>query len=117
MKYLVCGDRNWKDSEKIESFLKSIIFINPNSTLSVGGCSGADKIAEQIGKSMGFNIIIFNAKWNLYGKAAGPMRNIEMLNQSPDLVVAFHSNIESSKGTKHTVKVALERNIKVLIIE
>ena len=51
MKYLICGDRNWKDSESIKKFLESI---ERDSILRVGGCSGADKIAEIIGKSMGF---------------------------------------------------------------
>jgi hypothetical protein len=66
MKYLICGDRNWKDSESIKKFLESI---ERDSTLIVGGCSGVDKIAEIIGKSMGFNVVVFNAKWNLYEKA------------------------------------------------
>ncbi len=40
-----------------------------------------------------------------------------MLNTKPDLVIAFHNNLEESKGTKHIVNVARKRGIDVEIID
>lgn len=56
------------------------------------------------------------ADWGQYGKAAGPIRNREMLNCEPDLIVAFHSNIENSKGTKDMVTIGKNAGVPVVII-
>ncbi len=40
-----------------------------------------------------------------------------MIDENPSLVLAFHSNLKSSKGTKNTIKMAKEKGIKVEIIE
>jgi hypothetical protein len=39
-----------------------------------------------------------------------------MLNTKPHLVIAFHDDIDNSKGTKHTVTEARKRGIEVEII-
>jgi len=42
-----------------------------------------------------------------------------MLKDNPDidLVVAFHDDIENSKGTKHMVNIAQKNGIKTLLFE
>ncbi|KKN01348.1 hypothetical protein LCGC14_1128740 [marine sediment metagenome] len=53
----------------------------------------------------------------MYGKAAGPIRNKQMLDEGqPHLVLAFHDNIEESTGTKDMVKQAAKRGIETLVI-
>lgn len=61
-------------------------------------------------------VVVFPAEWEKFGKAAGPIRNIEMLNENPDLVLAFHNDLSKSKGTAHTVKTAQKRGLKVKVI-
>ncbi len=42
----------------------------------------------------------FPAAWDKYGKAAGPIRNQQMIDEGrPDFVIAFHSNVGQSRGT------------------
>jgi len=66
-----------------------------------GEARGADTIAKNIAVFLGIHVLGFPAQWGLYGKAAGPMRNRQMLDQGkPDLVVGFHDQIHHSKGTK-----------------
>ena len=48
----------------------------------------------------------YPADWDRHGKAAGPIRNQRMIDTGVDLVVAFHDDLEHSKGTGHMVKIA-----------
>ena len=52
-----------------------------------------------------------------YGKGAGSIRNCQMLNEgNPDLILAFHPDINSSKGTKNMVSQAIKSQIPVMLI-
>lgn len=113
MKVLVCGARDYKNYKKIETFLKDL----PKDTIIIhGGCEGADNMAGEIAYKLNFKVLVFKAEWNKYGKAAGPIRNQKMIEQKPDLVIAFHDCIEKSKGTKDMISKAEKYNIQFLII-
>lgn len=113
MKVLVCGDRNWHDRNRIARALAKL----PTGTEIIhGACRGADIIAGEEARKLGFIIREFPADWSL-GPAAGPIRNRKMLNECPDLVLAFHPDIKTSKGTADTVREATRRGIRVLIID
>lgn len=47
---------------------------------------------------------------------AGPLRNRQMLDEVPDLVLAFHAEMQSSKGTKDCVLEANRRGIKWRVV-
>lgn len=102
---IVSGDRNWLDREKIRNVLTEF---DPATTLIVeGGARGADSLARQEAEKMGFEVITVKAEWHKYGKAAGALRNLKMYETyKPDGILAFHSQIEESKGTKHMIGVA-----------
>jgi hypothetical protein len=81
-----------------------------------GAAKGADTIAGEIAEEMDIVVRTFPADWKKWGKAAGPIRNQEMLMEGkPDMVLAFHNNIDASKGTKHMVQIAERAGIQVLI--
>lgn len=113
MKVLICGDREWSDEKSIR---KRIEKIPKGSTIIHGAARGADSIAGNIAEELGFKVISVKADWKKYYRAAGPIRNRKMLDMKPDLVIAFHSNIEESKGTKDCVTEAKRRNIDVELI-
>lgn len=61
-----------------------------------GGASGADSAAEDWAVLNWTKYSVFKADWGKHGKAAGPIRNQQMLDEGkPDLVIAF----EGGKGT------------------
>lgn len=108
MKVLVCGDRNWADKELIKSILKS----TPDLELVIeGGARGADTLAREAAVELGVEVREYRADWEKYGRAAGPIRNRQMLDEKPDLVIAFHDNISESKGTADTLREAKRRGI------
>ena len=113
MKILACGDRNWINGSAIRRELEKY----PLDTIIIHGAArGADSIAGSIALSLGMQVEVYPAQWNLYGKGAGPIRNKQMLDEGkPDKVLAFHENIESSKGTKDMVKISQEAEIEVEI--
>ena len=88
----------------------------PNTIIIEGGCAGVDLLARKIALDIGLEVVEFPAAWKKYGKAAGPMRNIKMLNTQPHLLIAFHSDLSQSKGTKHIVAEARKRGIEVEVI-
>lgn len=108
MLILITGSRYYTNKESIENEIKK--FSNDNLLIIHGGCKGADLLAEHVCKKLDIKTKIYQANWSL-GLKAGPLRNIEMLNQKPDLVLAFHENISESKGTKHVISECQKRNI------
>jgi hypothetical protein len=81
----------------------------PIDLLITGGCSGADQLAELWANARGITIKVVPAKWNIHGRAAGPIRNMEMALLKPDLVVAF----KGGRGTQDMVNKAKELGIPV----
>ena len=112
MRVLICGDRNWKDREAISACVVAI----PESTPIIEGAArGADRIAGEFGRFYGHTVFEFPADWNKHGKAAGPIRNRQMLNEgNPTLVIFFHNNLKQSKGTRDMVEIAVKANIPVI---
>jgi len=114
VKVLVCGSRAWLDSGAIRARLAEL----PRGTTIIhGGARGADRLAETIAHSLGFDTQAFNADWHgrgYYDPAAGKKRNLRMLDQQPDLVIAFHK--DGSTGTAHTIENAHARGIPVEVI-
>lgn len=108
MRVLVCGDRNWKDKEKIHARL---LKLPADTEILHGDCRGADRIAAEVAVKLGFKVRAFPAEWDRFGLSAGPRRNRQMLDENPALVIAFHANISQSRGTADTVREAKRRGI------
>lgn len=81
---LVCGDRSWISESKIR---KTLLWYDRRHTngqqrgiaMIHGGASGADRIAGVVGQELGWTVRVFPADWATHGKAAGPIRNRQML--------------------------------------
>lgn len=109
---LVCGDREWTDKAAIKHVLSQL----PVDTVILhGGCKGADMLAGEVAVELGYDVFMFPANWDKYGLRAGPIRNLQMLDQNPELVIAFHEDLSKSKGTAHTVREARKRGMKVYV--
>lgn len=116
MRVLVCGDRHWKDYGYIFDRLDDMSLYY-NITEIIEGCArGADRFAEHWAAGKEMPIQHFPADWNRYGKAAGIIRNQQMLDEGkPDMVVAFHTALMQSKGTKDMVQRARAAGIETFV--
>lgn len=107
MRVLVCGDRNWTDTALLHRELNALHRQNEITLLIQGEAKGADKLAALWAAKQGVQVLSFPANWEKFGRAAGPVRNRQMLLEGqPDLVVAFHADIQQSKGTKNMLQLA-----------
>lgn len=88
--------------------------INPTLVIT-GGAAGADDVAVTWAKNHGVPYKVYPAEWALYGKAAGPIRNAEMLDNHPDaFILAVPRN--NGPGTKDCIRQAKRRKRKIKII-
>lgn len=118
MNVLVCGDRNWNNYYSIYSFMSELLKWNGLFTIISGEAKGADALAKKAADDLRILYAGFEADWDKYGKAAGPIRNKKMIDEGkPDLVVAFHSNISKSKGTRDMITKARDKGIPIIIKE
>jgi hypothetical protein len=68
-------------------------------------------------QACGYPFREFSADWQKFGKAAGPIRNQQMLDEGkPDLVIAFHEDLENSKGTQDMINRAKVQGVPVRLI-
>lgn len=115
LRVLVCGDRDWNDWETITAELQRL----PRDTVIIhGGARGADKMAAYVAATdLCLSVIPFPADWKKHGKAAGPIRNQEMLDSGrPTRVLAFHPDLRNSKGTADMIRRARAAGIPVRVV-
>ena len=105
---MFCGSREWTDVEMIR---RDVGALPDDTTVIHGACRGADTIAGKLALERGLNVIPYPAKWKLYGKKAGWLRNQEMVNSGIDEVYAYCKG--EAKGTRMAVSLAEVRNITV----
>lgn len=112
---LICGSREWTNGWVI---LRELMrFPAEKTTIIHGEARGADSLAGTLAELLGMFVIPVRVKWEIYGKAAGPIRNKQMLAMGPDMVIAFHNDLKNSKGTKDMVKIATKQGVFVEVIK
>lgn len=113
---IVTGSRNWFDKEKIRMVLEDLA---PKRVYQ-GGCNGADNLARQVCAELKIHCLTIPADWTHHGQRGGPIRNEYMLREAKrfglDMVVAFHDDIERSKGTKHMIGIARREGVRVMVV-
>jgi hypothetical protein len=108
---LVCGSREWRRVEPIRERLRAL----PRGTVVLhGGARGADRIAGVIAAGLGFEVREYPADWKRLGRSAGVRRSAAMLDERPDLVLAFWQDYSS--GTGYTLALAERKGIPVEVI-
>lgn len=113
MRVLICGSRDWNDAAMIRN---DICKFPAGTVIIEGEARGADSIARDVAITLGFEVLRFPADWDRYHRAAGVIRNQQMLDEGrPDLVVAYHDDIENSKGTRDMIARARKAGIRVVV--
>ena len=108
MKLLVCGGRDFENAQLVSEVLNP--YLDKTLIIIQGGAKGADTLAWNWAVSNKVSWMTYPADWDKYGKRAGYIRNVQMLNESkPDLVIAF----PGGKGTKMMINLAKAANVPV----
>lgn len=132
MRILITGSRDWTDRVAVYQTLYAYVtrhcppdydrhgnlidYDLSDVTIVHGACpTGADVIAEDWAV---VNWVVFErhpADWDKHGKAAGPIRNQEMVDLGADVCLAFP--LPGSKGTRDCMAKARAAGIPVIEVE
>lgn len=114
MKLLVCGSRTmaWSLQELVIQHVRELA---PTQIIE-GGAKGADTLARLAALFLGIPVQEFPADWQAHGKKAGPIRNQQMLDQGPDLVLAFHPATGCTPGTADMIRRAQAAGVPVKVV-
>lgn len=109
---LICGGRDFTDARKFGLLMQDTNErYGPFAEVIHGGARGADRLAAQWAVAERIPVREFPADWTAHGRAAGPIRNEQMLREGkPDLVVAF----EGGRGTANMVALARAAGVRVI---
>lgn len=117
MRLLICGSRDWTNKQLIKKELIELLETTKIEVIIHGGCRGADLLAGEVAKELNIPVEEYLADWKKHGKSAGPKRNQQMLDEGkPTFVLAFHDDIDESKGTKDMVLRAKKAGIKFKVV-
>lgn len=136
VKVIICGSRTFNNYQLLDEKCREI-FNNISNTVMYGdykrditimeiisgGAKGADELGERFAFNNSIEIKRFIAKWDRYGKQAGIIRNIEMINYAAKkddtedygMLIAFWDG--KSKGTKQAIEYAKRMKLDVRIIK
>jgi hypothetical protein len=126
MRIIIAGGRDFSNYNLLKSECDRIIGSLHYSQNYIdyevisGDAPGADTLGKRYAKEKKYRLIIMSAKWDLYGKSAGYIRNKKMRDYAkldPDysMLIAFWDG--KSKGTKNMIDLAKEELDKIEIIK
>lgn len=121
---LVCGGRDFNNKRLLEGILDKLVDWHtpdeygnrlPRDCVIIhGGARGADLLADSWAVTNWVPIEEFKADWKTYGKAAGPIRNKQMLEEGkPTMVLAF----PGGTGTANMISQAKAAGIPVVTVK
>lgn len=114
MRVLVFGGRTL-DHNKVTEHLRFLLGDGASVECIIEGeATGADTGAALYAEECQIPLVAFPADWSRYGKAAGHIRNKQMIDEGkPDYAIAF----PGGKGTANMVKQLMGKNIPVHFVK
>lgn len=113
MKVIVCGGRSFVNYDALERYLDTLHALHRFTLVMHGAARGADSLADHWAKSRHIDVKRFHADWKLHRKAAGVIRNQEMLDEGPAMVIAF----PGGKGTANMKMLASKAGVPVIDLQ
>lgn len=104
MRFAVTGGRDYSDTRVVARAINKM----PADAVMVNSMAlGADLLARTFWSG---TMEAHSADWDRHGKAAGPMRNREMLDSGLDLLIAF----PGGRGTAHMTDICVAAGVPVV---
>ena len=110
MRVLVTGGRDFSDRALLVKVLDTLHERHAFTLLIHGDARGADRLAGGWAEGRGVQVLACPADWAKHGRAAGPIRNGEMLRHEPNLLVAF----PGGKGTANMTELAKKAGLRTV---
>lgn len=100
MKVIIAGGRNVQDLDHVIYALKEYGKIHLITQVVSGMARGVDSLAVRWAGWFNIPVMPFPANWDKHGRAAGPIRNLEMAEYADELVAVWDGK---SRGTKNMI--------------
>lgn len=123
IRIIVAGTRTFSDYELLENKLNDFIselnqkYPDKQIVIITGAAKGADQLGSFYARSHNIPLKEFPADWHTYGRAAGPIRNQQMLDfalhEIPKLIVFWDGK---SRGTKNMIDIARRYNVQTEVL-
>ena len=113
---IIAGSRGFNDYATLQATCDNILSqkrMTHTIVIISGTARGADTLGEQYAHERGYTVERFSANWQLYGKAAGPIRNRQMADNADALIAFWDGN---STGTKDMITEAKKKGMAIRII-
>jgi hypothetical protein len=119
IRVIVTGDRGWYCLELARRVVGRLCdrYGRDNLVVVHGCAAGVDTAFDHAAKLAGVKIDPNPADWDRYQKAAGPIRNGEMVAAGANFAIAVHKDLKASKGTKDCVHQCFDAGIKVFLFD
>ena len=101
MRLLVTGGRSFSDRNSLFGTLGALHAEHHFTPLIHGDARGADRLVGEWVQERGIQVLACPVDWKRYGRGAGPIRNRRMLDEKPDLAVAFTGGREDGEDAVH----------------
>lgn len=113
IKVIVAGSRSIRDKNTVMEAINESPHTPFHGELVSGGAQGVDAKAKEIANHFKhIEYREFEAEWNNYGSAAGPMRNDRMAEYADALIAVWDGE---SNGTRDMIEKALERGLDIYV--
>jgi len=110
MKILITGGRDFADRESLFAELNRLHATHPITLLIHGDARGADRLGDEWAKKHEIEVLACPSDWRRHRGGAGMVRNKQMLEYEPDLLVAC----TGGRGTQNMIKLAEDAGIEVV---
>ena len=111
MRVIIAGSRDIADYNLVIEAISSSPF--KITTIVSGGARGVDKLGERWAKEHDRRVKKFYADWDVYGKAAGHIRNVRMAKYADALIAVWDGK---SRGTRDMIDVADLYGLKICVL-
>jgi hypothetical protein len=106
----IVGSRDYPNCKQVQRYVSGL----SGDIVIVTGCAqrGVDSWVRSTALALHIDLIVKKADWTKYGKAAGPIRNNEII-EACDRIVAFWH--KKSKGTFDCLRKAISAGKPILV--
>ena len=112
MKLAIVGSRGFSHYNYLDKSIQVYFPIQSITGIVSGGAIGADALGKRFATDHKLLYTEYPADWNKHGKAAGYIRNVEIVNNC-DVLIAYWDAV--SKGTRHSINIARKTDKPTLI--
>lgn len=110
MKVIVAGSRTITDYKLVERAILESGWHEQITEVVCGSARGVDGIGARWARAYSIQVRYFRADWDIYGKAAGPIRNKEMAQYADALILVWDGQ---SKGSADMLRKAKAHGLRI----